>query len=209
MLPIMIAETPAKHNTGRTILEPELLLAAYAAGYFPMAVWQTGEIRWYSPDPRAVIPLDRLKISRSLRQTLKKNYFEIRFDSAFEAVIRNCAARVETWITEEIIQSYLELHRLGYAHSVEVWHDGSLAGGLYGVALGAAFFGESMFSRSRDGSKVALVALVGRLRERNFELLDTQWITPHLAGLGAIEIPRDEYLQRLKRALRKKRSFVV
>jgi len=195
-------------NNKPTLLEPELLLAGYASGFFPMAESREGEIRWYSPDPRAIIPLDTFKISRSLRQRLKKNPFEIRIDAAFEETMRACAERDDTWISEEIVQSYCALHRLGFAHSVETWRDGKHAGGLYGVALGAAFFGESMFSRATDASKVALVHLVERLNTNGFELLDTQLTTPHLAKFGTIEIPRTEYLERLKRAVGKKKSFL-
>lgn len=183
------------------------MLAAYGAGYFPMADARLGEIRWYSPDPRAIIPLDRFKVSRSLRQALRKKLFEIRENTAFEEVIRNCASRSETWISEEIIRSYLELHRLGNAHSIEAWREGVLAGGLYGVALSGAFFGESMFSSRRDASKVALVHLVERLRSRGFALLDTQFITPHLAGFGAVEISRETYLDLLSRAIMKHVTF--
>jgi leucyl/phenylalanyl-tRNA---protein transferase len=197
----------SKHNHHAKIIEPDLLLTAYAAGYFPMADSRHGEIGWYSPDPRAIIPLDTFAISRSLRHVLKKNVFEIRLNTAFEDVIHSCAEREETWISEAIVQSYLQLHRVGYAHSVETWKDGALAGGLYGVALGAVFFGESMFSSAREASKVALVHLVERLNAKGFELLDTQWITPHLLRFGAIEISRDEYLDKLKRAVSKERSF--
>ncbi len=195
-------------TTSSKIIEPELLLSAYASGYFPMAESRYGEIRWYSPDPRAIIPLDGLKISRSLRQTLKKRIFEIQVDTAFEDVIRFCAERKDTWISEEIIQSYIELHKLGFAHSIESWKDKKLVGGLYGVSLGAAFFGESMFSRVKDASKVALVHLVDRLNRKKFELLDTQFITPHLERLGAIEIPRRHYIVKLKRAIEKSCPFV-
>jgi leucyl/phenylalanyl-tRNA--protein transferase len=195
------------HNRQSTIIEPDLLLGGYAAGYFPMAEPHDGEIRWYSPDPRAIIPLDGFKVSRSLRQTLKKNLFEIRLDTSFEEVMRLCAGREETWISGEILRSYVNLHRLGYAHSVETWMEKRLVGGLYGVALGAAFFGESMFSVERDASKVALVRLVERLREKEFELLDTQFITPHLTQFGTREISREEYLVRLKKAINKRRSF--
>ena len=188
-------------------MEPGLLLSGYAAGYFPMASSQSGEIRWYSPDPRAIIPLDEFKISRSLRQTLKKNQFAIRLDTVFEEVMRLCAAREDTWRSEEIVQSYLELHRCGYAHSGEAWKNDRLAGGLYGVALGAAFFGESMFSRVRDASKVSLVHLVERLRSKGFDLLDTQFLTPHLNRFGAREISRGDYLIQLKKAIRKRRVF--
>lgn len=191
-----------------TVIPAELLLAAYAAGYFPMAHERSGEIAWYSPDPRAVLPLEAFTISRSLRQTFAKNLFALRVNTAFEEVIRECAGRKETWISEDIVQSYLALHRLGYAHSVEAWREDLLAGGLYGVALGGAFFGESMFSRAANASKVALVHLVERLRSRRFELLDTQFVTPHLARFGAVEIPREEYLARLRSAVTKQRRFV-
>jgi leucyl/phenylalanyl-tRNA--protein transferase len=190
------------------VIPAELLLAAYAAGYFPMAHERSGEIAWYSPDPRAVLPLEAFTISRSLRQTFAKNLFALRVNTAFEEVIRECAGRKETWISEDIVQSYLALHRLGYAHSVEAWREDLLAGGLYGVALGGAFFGESMFSRAANASKVALVHLVERLRSRRFELLDTQFVTPHLARFGAVEIPREEYLARLRSAVTKQRRFV-
>ncbi len=189
------------------IIDPDFLLSAYASGYFPMAESRQGYIQWHFPDPRAIIPLDSLKITRSLRQTIKKNFFQIRINTAFEEVMNQCAKRDDTWISDEIIQSYVQLNKLGFAHSVEAWKDDSLAGGLYGVALGAAFFGESMFSRVRDASKVALVYLVDKLRAGKFELLDTQFNTPHLTRLGAIEIPREDYLRLLKKAVVKRRSF--
>ena len=189
-------------------LAPDFLLMAYCNGYFPMADAGTGKIDWYSPDPRAIFDLNEFTISRSLKLTLKKVPFEIRLNRNFENVMIGCAERKETWISEEIVRSYVELHRLGFAHSVECWKDESLAGGLYGVAIGGAFFGESMFSHRRDASKIALVHLVERLRARGFELLDTQFITPHLSRFGAKEIPREEYLQRLKKAIRKKCLFV-
>ena len=191
----------------RSIIEPEILLGAYASGWFPMADSKEGEILWYSPEARGIIPLERLKISRSLNQTMRKNVFEVRIDTAFEAVMRACAEREDTWISEPIVRSYLNLFRLGYAHSVESWSGEILAGGLYGVALGGAFFGESMFSRKRDASKVALVHLVQRLRSRHFELLDTQFVTPHLLTLGAVEIPRAQYLRLLKPAVHCDCSF--
>jgi leucyl/phenylalanyl-tRNA--protein transferase len=190
------------------IIPPDLLLYAYCNAMFPMAESREGPLYWYSPDPRAIIPLDGLKVSRSLRQQVKKKVFDIRVNTVFESVIRECAEREETWISEQIVQSYLELHRLGYAHSVETWGNEKLVGGLYGVAVGAAFFGESMFHTERDASKIALVFLVDRLRERGFELLDTQFITPHLVRLGAVEISKDEYVDRLKHAIKKKRSFL-
>ena len=198
----------AKKDRKTNIIAADLLLTAYAAGYFPMADARDGPIHWYSPDPRAIIPLNALKISRSLRQTQTKRLYEIRVNTSFEEVMRACADREETWISEEIIQSYLHLHQQGYAHSVETWHEDTLVGGLYGVALGGGFFGESMFSRRRDASKFALVHLVERLRNKGFGLLDTQFLTPHLARLGAIEIPREEYLNLLAQAVRKKGHFL-
>ena len=163
----------------------------------------SGALYWFSPDPRCILELDRFHAPRSLRQILRRGELETTFDAAFEEVIEACADRAEgTWISEEIREVYIELHRLGYAHSVETWKNGLLVGGLYGLALGGAFFGESMFYRSSNASKVALAKLVERLRQRNFTLLDTQWITPHLERCGAIEIPRTEYLARLDRALR-------
>lgn len=186
---------------------PELLLEAYASGMFPMADEESGEIRWYSPDPRGILPLGKLKISRSLRQTLNKGLFTIEVNRSFESVMRHCAEREETWISEGLIQSYVRLHAMGRAHSVEAWRDGTLAGGLYGVALGGAFFGESMFSLDSGASKVSLVHLVERLRERNFRLLDTQFLTPHLASLGAEEVPREKYLQLLREAIVLPASF--
>ena len=152
------------------------------------------------PDPRAIIPLDAFHVPHGLKRALKKGRFEIRIDTAFEAVMRACAEREDTWINDVIVASYVNLHREGHAHSVETWLEGKLVGGLYGVSLGGAFFGESMFHHVRDASKIALLALMERLRERRFTLLDTQWLTPHLEKFGAIEIPRGEYLRRLARA---------
>ena len=197
-----------KSDAHLPVLEPDLLLEAYATGYFPMADARDGPLHWYSPDPRAIIPLHGFNVSRSLRQTITKRLFEIRLNSSFEEVMRSCAERKDTWISESIVQSYLLLHRQGAAHSVETWQNNVLVGGLYGVALGAAFFGESMFSRKRDASKVALVALVHRLREKGYELLDTQFLTPHLEHFGAVEIPRSEYLVLLRKAVLKRRTFL-
>ena len=187
------------------MIETSVLIAAYAQGIFPMSLGedQAGEIGWFSPDPRGIIPLDTFAVPRRLARVIRQQRFEVRFDTAFEAVMRACAADREegTWISEEIIESYVALHERRLAHSVEAWRDGTLVGGLYGVHLGSAFFGESMFHHETDASKVALVALVERLRERRFTLLDTQWITPHLAQFGAIEIPKSDYLARLSAAL--------
>jgi leucyl/phenylalanyl-tRNA---protein transferase len=184
------------------MLAPSLLTAAYEAGFFPMAM-DDGEIRWYSPDPRGILPLDGFHAARRLLRVVRSGRFEVSFDRAFPSVMDACAADREegTWISGEILASYGALHERGFAHSVEVWAGGALAGGLYGVALGGAFFGESMFHRVSDASKVALWALVGRLRERGFTLLDIQWLTPFLASCGAIEIPRDQYMARLAAAL--------
>lgn len=189
-------------------LTPELVISAYQSGYFPMAD-DRGQIGWFSPDPRCILPLDRFKISRSLRQTIRRGLFDVRINVDFEAVMRACAHRREdgTWISEEIIAVYTALHRAGLAHSVETWRDGALVGGLYGVTLGGAFFGESMFHRATDASKVALAALVERLSARGFTLLDTQWNTPHLAQFGTRDIPRADYLDRLQSALRQPCDF--
>ncbi|HXG23356.1 MAG TPA: leucyl/phenylalanyl-tRNA--protein transferase [Chthonomonadales bacterium] len=187
---------------------PEGVELAYRHGIFPMADEVTGEIWWFRPDPRAIIPLDAFHISRSLAKTIRKRLFEIRIDTDFEGVMAGCADRPEgTWISREFIEVYGALHRAGKAHSVEAWRNGRLAGGVYGVALGGAFMAESMFHRERDASKVALAALVARLKERGYMLLDVQYLTPHLASLGAVEIPRSEYEQRLQIALQLDRRF--
>lgn len=187
-------------------LPPELLLEAYAAGIFPMGM-PDGEIHWYSPDPRGIIPLEEFHTPHGLRRTLKNPAWEIRLDSDFDTVLASCAAREDTWITEVIAQSYRQLFASGHAHSVEVWMNGELAGGLYGVALGGAFFGESMFHSVTDASKVALWHLVQILKNNGFLLLDTQWNTQHLEQFGAVEILREEYLERLKAALAQKPHF--
>ncbi len=196
------------HAETSSRIDANFLLSAYCTGFFPMARSGTEEIEWHCPDPRAIIPLDAFKISQSLRQTLRKKKFEIRINTAFERVMRACADRPDTWISEEIIRVYRELHRRGYGHSVECWREKKLAGGLYGVAIRGAFFGESMFSRETEASKVALVHLVERLRERGFILLDTQFMTEHLRRFGTMEIPRAEYRQLLLKALRVNTSFL-
>ncbi len=182
-------------------LEPGTLLAAYRAGLFPMPL-RRRTMGWWSPDPRAIVPLDRLRVARSLRRSTRR--FTVTVDGAYRDVVTACAdpRRPHGWITPAVIDAYVALHRLGWAHSVEArTPDGRLAGGLYGVAIGGLFAGESMFHRARDASKVALVALVDRLRAGGYELLDVQWLTPHLASLGAVEVPRPSYLQRLAGAL--------
>lgn len=188
------------------MIPPDVLLQGYRLGVFPMAM-DDGEIEWFSPDPRGIIPLDGFHVPHDLGRVLRRGAFEMRVDTAFAEVIRRCAQRPETWINGEIIESYIRLHQLGHAHSVEAWRDGKLAGGLYGVALGGAFFGESMFHEVRDASKVALCSLVDHLRARRFALLDTQWLTPHLERFGAVTISRREYLFRLRRAVALERSF--
>jgi leucyl/phenylalanyl-tRNA--protein transferase len=194
------------------MLPVDLLVSAYATGWFPMAV-ASGEIRWFSPDPRGILPLDAFHVSRRLARVVRSGAFTIHINRDFEQVIRACALaerddEAGTWIDHEIYESFCALHEAGYAHSVEAWQGEELAGGLYGVALGGAFFGESMFHRVTDASKVALVALVDRMRERGFTLLDTQWTTEHLEQFGSLEIPRDEYLRRLTAAMRLDRAFV-
>jgi leucyl/phenylalanyl-tRNA--protein transferase len=182
-------------------LDPMLVINAYTQGIFPMAD-HFGSIRWYAPDLRAILEHDDLHVSRSLRATLRKRLYEVRMDTQFEAVMRCCADREETWINEAFITAYTQLHYAGLAHSVEAWKDGELVGGLYGVALGGAFMGESMFSRATDASKICLVALVEHLKVRGYVLHDVQFWTPHLAMSGVKEIPRNEYERRLKEALR-------
>lgn len=192
---------------------PDLLLDAYAHGIFPMAESAQSEgLAWFDPEERGILPLDeRFHIPRRLARKARQNPYEIRFDTSFERVMRLCAEQTEgrklTWINEEIVSLYTALHRKGFAHSVETFENGELAGGLYGVHLGAAFFGESMFSRRTDASKIALIALVERLRRHGFRLLDTQFLTGHLAQFGALEIPRDSYKKLLNEALARKAVF--
>ncbi len=193
----------------RLTLTPEGIELAYRHGIFPMADERSGEVLWFRPDPRAVIPLDGFHVSRSLARTLRRGRFEVRVDTAFATVMRSCADRPEgSWISERFVEVYGALHRAGKAHSVEAWRDRRLVGGVYGLALGGAFMAESMFHRETDASKVALAALVGRLSERGFTVLDVQYMTPHLESLGAVEITRREYERRLERALALDRTFV-
>lgn len=188
------------------MIDPDLLLQAYRLGVFPMAM-EDGEIRWFSPDPRTVLPLDAFHIPHGLKRERRVQKLEIRIDSAFGRVIRACATRADTWINQEIIESYVHLHELGWAHSVEAWSPDELVGGLYGVAIGGAFFGESMFHRVTGASKIALWGLVEHLRAQRFTLLDTQWLTPHLEQFGAKEISRSLYLHLLNEAVDLPRSF--
>lgn len=183
------------------ILYSELLLAAYQQGYFPMADEREGEIFWHSPDPRAIIPLDSAKPPRSLKQFLKKTPLEYKIDAQFKKVVVECANRKETWINDEIIQAYTELHELGFAHCVESYLNNELVGGLYGVTIGGAFFGESMFFKISNASKAAFYHLVKTMKKRGFILLDSQYINYFTESLGAIEIPKERYLKILNRAI--------
>ncbi|MGY8648360.1 MAG: leucyl/phenylalanyl-tRNA--protein transferase [Verrucomicrobiales bacterium] len=181
-------------------IPPQVLLGAYTEGVFPMA--EDGEIYWFSPTLRGIIPLDeRFHIPKGLRRSLKKRPFEIRWNTAFREVMQSCSDRVETWIDESIIESYCDLHDLGFAHSVECWDEEGLQGGLYGIRIEGAFFGESMFSRKTDASKIAMVKLVEWLRDEEMILLDTQWMTEHLKQFGGYEVERDEYQLMLKEAI--------
>ncbi len=195
-------------------ITPQILLSAYSIGLFPMAESaEDDQLFWVEPEKRAIFPLDSFIVSRSLAKTVRSDRFEVRVDYDFEAVIHACAApaagREKTWINREIRRLYNELFALGFAHTVECWRDGQLVGGLYGVALGAAFFGESMFHRETDASKVALTHLVARLRAGGFTLLDTQFMTKHLASLGAAEVTRETYRAMLSRAIETEADFFV
>ena len=183
-------------------LTPQLILQAYANGVFPMGEARDDDrIYWVAPKLRGIIPLNGFHVSRSLAKLIRKDRYQITFNRDFAGVMAGCAEREETWINDQILSLYLDMHEAGHAHSVECWKDGTLAGGLYGVSLGAAFFGESMFSRQTDASKVALVHLVARLREGGYMLLDTQFNTEHLKRFGAETIAQESYLERLERAI--------
>jgi leucyl/phenylalanyl-tRNA---protein transferase len=195
-------------------ITPEILLTAYRLGVFPMAeAHDDPTIHWINPKRRGIIPLERFHVPRRLARTIRSGRFAMSADRAFDQVIRNCAAATEarpnTWLNPELIALYGELHRRGHAHSVETWQDGVLVGGLYGVSIGGAFFGESMFSRTTDASKAALVDLVARLRAGGYVLLDTQFVTSHLTRFGALEIPQSEYQRRLHHAMMMSARFLV
>ncbi len=197
----------------RSRLTPELLLRAYAAGIFPMSESRDDlNIFWVDPEMRCILPMESFHVSRSLKKTIRSNKFEIRCNTAFENIIRECASSIkgrgETWINDEIIRAFCELHAIGFAHSVECWRNGALVGGLYGVGLAGAFCGESMYSRDRDASKVALVHLVARLRLGGIKLLDAQFMTEHLRQFGAVELPARDYLELLNNALDVHATFV-
>lgn len=195
---------------GDALLTPGLLLQAYRAGVFPMSEGRNDpEVFWVDPKWRGIIPLDEFHISRSLARRMRRQDYQISFDADFRAVVAGCADREETWINATIFDLYQQLHHQGHAHSIEVWQDEQLVGGVYGVTIGAAFFGESMFSRATDASKLALAYLVDHLRQQGFMLFDTQFITPHLARLGAVEIPRATYHTRLEAALQRQATFVA
>lgn len=192
------------------MLAPKILLSAYAQGVFPMA-HDDGRIYWYDPDPRAILPLEKLHIPRRLKQKINRQPYEIRLDSDFRSVMEACASlttrRNSTWIDQNILDSYTLLHQLGYAHSVEAWLDGKLVGGLYGVSLAGLFAGESMFHTATDASKICLVYLVNHLRQQGFQLLDVQFQTAHLSQFGVIEISRNAYKERLRLAMQHKVHF--
>ena len=198
----MTAPGPRSTLAGMAVLDPELLLRAYSIGVFPMADSRDApEVFWVEPRKRAVLPIDGFRMSRSLRKTIRSGSFTVTRDTAFAEVMELCADREETWINSQIERSFNQLHRLGHAHSIECWRDGELVGGLYGVKLGAAFFGESMFSRVTDASKVALAWLVARLKVGGYLLLDCQFMTEHLRSLGAIEIAQKDYVVMLSAAV--------
>lgn len=210
--PILRLLTPAAQlrHISRLVqaVTPENILSAYAQGAFPMAD-ELGVARWYTADPRGILPLDRFRAPRSLRQKLSRGLFQVRINTCFKEVMLACSHRRRdgTWISMELIDNYCKLHDMGYAHSVETWQNDQLVGGLYGVSLGGAFFGESMFYRVTDASKIALAALVQRLRERQFALLDTQAVTRHLVQFGTIEVSADEYMKMLGAAVALERKF--
>lgn len=195
-------------DTNTLELTPELVLRAYGAGVFPMADHaEATDLYWVDPRRRGVLPLDRFRLSRSLRRRIRKDDYRIRVNTEFEAVLDACADRPETWINDAIRHVFIQIHYMGHAHSVELWQGDGLVGGLYGLHLGSAFFGESMFSRITDASKIALAYLVARLRAGGFTLLDTQFTTPHLESLGAVSITRLQYQEKLSRALIRHGNF--
>ncbi|MCK5742659.1 MAG: leucyl/phenylalanyl-tRNA--protein transferase [Chlorobi bacterium] len=183
------------------ILEPELIISAYSQGYFPMADEADGDLYWHNPDPRSIFPLKKLKMPRSFRKILDGRNFEFKINTVFEEVIRSCADRDDTWISNDIIMSYIKLHRSGHCHSVETFENGELVGGLYGVQIGGVFFGESMFSRVDGASKAAFYKLRDILLKQGFSLFDSQYINEHTKLLGAVEIPKILYLKRLEKAI--------
>lgn len=190
-------------------ITPDILLSAYAQGLFPMAeTRESQELRWFDPDPRGILPLDSFHVPRRLQQTMRQNPYRLSFDEDFSGVIHGCAtARAETWINAEIISLYTQLHERGFAHSVEAWKGDMLAGGVYGIAMGGAFFGESMFSTAKDASKIALAHLVAHLNAQGYSLFDTQFVNPHIAQFGALSIQRHQYHAQLANALTQRVYF--
>jgi leucyl/phenylalanyl-tRNA--protein transferase len=184
-----------------SLFTPEIVLEAYSQGFFPMADSSDGKIYWHSPEPRAIIPFEFSKMPRSLKKTIEKEEFKFSVNADFEFVIRACASRDDTWINEDIIQTYCQIHQMGFAHSFETWKDGKIVGGLYGVCISKAFFGESMFNSISGASKAAFFSLVDFMRANKFKLLDTQFINSHTEMLGAVEIPRSMYLNLLNASL--------
>lgn len=196
-------------NNNPSFIFPEIVIKAYRQGYFPMANHKYGDIYWHCPDPRAIIKLDNTKdLPRSLKQSIRKYNYKNTINKNFSFVIEKCSDRNETWISDEIIQTYTDLHEMGYAHSIETWFDGKIVGGLYGVSIGAAFFGESMFALKTDASKTAFFFLIEHLKRKNFILLDSQYINDFTRSLGTIEVPLDKYFVLLRRAINLPISFV-
>lgn len=194
----------------RPAITPDLLLRAYSVGIFPMSEGREDPgVFWVDPQMRGIIPLNGLHISRSLARAIRAERYQVRVNADFAGTVQGCAARDETWINDQIFDLYEQLHAAGFAHSVEVWDGDDLVGGVYGVALAAAFFGESMFSRRTNASKIALAYLVKRLRYGGFQLFDTQFVTDHLLSMGAVEIPRSEYRKRLEKALDWEADFLA
>jgi leucyl/phenylalanyl-tRNA--protein transferase len=196
-----------------TLLTSEILYQAYSQGFFPMPEEDSQEILWYRPDPRAIIPLDGFKVSRSLKKKIRRNIFEVTYNQNFSQVIESCSNRPVTWINEEIKEAYKELYLMGLAHSVEIWlttgeDSKRLVGGVYGVGFGAAFFAESMFHKADDASKIALYYLIEQLNQKGFDLLECQFLTSHLKSLGAVEIEDTFYMKMLRNALKKRRNFL-
>ncbi len=196
-----------RHVRQDDILAPEVLVEAYGSGVFPMGEEESNAIHWFQPDPRAIIPLDAFHVPKRLERTLRRGDFDIAYNKAFSEVMTGCAEGRPAWITDRILRAYNRLHQLGYAHSVEVWREGELVGGLYGVQLGGAFMAESKFHRVRDASKIALVKLVERLRERGFSILEVQYLTEHLKQFGTVEIRLSRYLEMLEKARKKRCVF--
>lgn len=197
-----------QHNNSKIIIKPEILIQAYKQGYFPMADHKEGDIYWHCPDPRAIIPLEKPAKPKSLRRSENKYEFEYRINTNFREVITKCSERDDTWISDEIKETYIQLHFLGMAHSVETYLDDELVGGLYGVSIGGAFFGESIFNSVTDAGKGAFFHLIEYLKERNFQLLDSQYINPFTKQLGAIEVTFADYTKILIKAINLSTSFV-